>query len=79
MNNQTLRTADERLAPTNKFPQKVMILESGIKLSYDEMDFTEGGLNSDHVCLYEKGLLFAVIDLRRVSGITLGVNNSAPR
>lgn len=69
MNNRTLRDADERLRSGVKDKQFIMILVNGRSLSYEELDFSAGGDNSDHVWLYHNRNAFACVDLRSVAGV----------
>lgn len=65
MNTKTLNKADIRI----KSPKKVLILDNGDHIRYEEMDFMDAGNNPDHVWLYENGIAFACIDLECISGV----------
>ena len=68
MNNRTLREASIRLGTVNR---QVLILENGDHIPFQEFDFDAGGDNSDHVNLFEHGSIFAVVDMRSVTGVKL--------
>lgn len=66
MNNRTLRTAYEMLPTEGK---TCLVLEGGKEVPFTELDFQDGGDNSDHVWLYKNRSRFACFDMRSVAGV----------
>lgn len=74
MNNRTLHDAYKRLKVSDNHVC-YLTLENGDRISFNSLDFGEGGKMSDHVWLSAKqtdGKLhaFACYDLRSIAGIT---------
>ena len=67
MNIRTIKLGVTRLGTD----RKVLILENGQCIPFQGLDFGVSGDNSDYVDLLEHGSVFAVIDLRSVTGIKL--------
>ena len=67
MNNATLKHAFEQIHSV----KKILILENGDHIVFEEMDFQNGGEQSDHVWLYINRTKIACFDLRSVTGVTV--------
>lgn len=51
--------------------KKILVMENADHIVFEEMDFQNGGEQSDHVWLYINRVKVACIDMRSVSGLTV--------